>query len=187
MADDLIPPKLRPRPRDIHGRPIPFTNLIRADGTPDFRVLDAEKVKKCAREKLCALCGTRLGVHVFFIGGDGSANQGIFTDGPMHKECAEFASRACPFVALEQSQYSQRTCPALPSGIKIIEMEEVSREKPLKMYLVKASQWTVRIFASRIIFICKVIDKIEIPQRSHIIEDIQEGTLNVIEDTHEKL
>ncbi len=46
--------------RTHHGLPVPFMQAV-FDGVPDFRAVDPEKVIKCVEEKLCAICGRRLG------------------------------------------------------------------------------------------------------------------------------
>jgi hypothetical protein len=45
-----------------NGLPVPFTQAI-IDGVPDFRATDPETVLRCTTEKLCAICGRRLGEY----------------------------------------------------------------------------------------------------------------------------
>ncbi len=75
------------------GWPVPFTQAW-FDGKPDFRTVDPQKTVRCVTEKLCAICGRRLGDKSYFIGGPLSKANRVFTDPPMHKRCAEFAEQA---------------------------------------------------------------------------------------------
>lgn len=90
-----IPFRMARRPRDPRGLPIPYSQFIDQDGKPDFRVLDDQRVARCLRYRLCGLCGQQLGKHIFFVGGPLCVDNGLFHDPPMHRECAEFALRAC--------------------------------------------------------------------------------------------
>jgi hypothetical protein len=101
-----IPPRLARRPRDRRGYPIPFSNWVAADGTPDFRVLDQERVGSCVRHRLCSLCGDVMGGLVAFIGGPGCVAAGQFYDPPMHRDCAMFAIMTCPHLATSKGRYS---------------------------------------------------------------------------------
>jgi len=62
-------PKFLSHLKTYGGYPVPFVQMW-IDGKPDFRVIDPEKVARCVNEKLCAICGVRLGEFSFFIGGD---------------------------------------------------------------------------------------------------------------------
>jgi hypothetical protein len=117
------------------GLPVPFMQAV-FDGVPDFRAVDPKKVFQCVQEKLCAICGRRLGEKACFIGGPLSKANRLFTDPPMHKQCAEFASQNCPFVSGKKLDYSDR--PVNPAMVKVQEM--VSTEPPATMYLLTA--WT---------------------------------------------
>jgi hypothetical protein len=61
------------------------------------------------RERLCGICGQRLGAYLCFVGGPGSAFHpaGKYFDGPVHRDCAEFALRVCPYLAMAGS-YARR-------------------------------------------------------------------------------
>ncbi len=58
--------------RTYRGHPVPFTQMW-IDGKPDFRVVDPEKSIKCIHEKLCAICGVKLGEFCYFIASDARA------------------------------------------------------------------------------------------------------------------
>jgi hypothetical protein len=75
---------------------------------PHFPINDQEKVRRCASQKLCGICGRRMNNGAWFVGGwrcfmDPFA---AFIDPPNHQECAEYALRVCPFLA--SRRYSHR-------------------------------------------------------------------------------
>lgn len=105
--DVPIPARLARRPRDRRGYPIPASVLVDADGVPDFRVTDHEKWFQLVRLKCCALCGEQLGRHLAFIGGPLSHQNRLFTDLPMHKECASYAVQVCPYIAAPNFRYAE--------------------------------------------------------------------------------
>lgn len=99
-----MPPRMRQLPLDDVGRPIPFF-VAEFNGVPDFRVTSAEKMVAAIRQQLCWTCGQRL----LRVRGSTSP-RGTFVAGPMclinrtsaeppnHADCAEWSSRACPFL-----------------------------------------------------------------------------------------
>lgn len=92
-----LPPRMRALPLDDRKYPIPyFVKWI--DGKPDFRVLDEEKFIHCIASKLCSICGMQLGRFKSFVGGPMNVLQRISGEPPMHRDCAQFAVKACPFL-----------------------------------------------------------------------------------------
>ena len=104
MAD--IPFRLSRRPVDARGYVVPFTQFIKPDGTPDFRVMDHERTSKAVRRKLCSLCGNPMRKSVWFIGGPKCVEYGLFYDPPMHRECALYAIQTCPHLARAKGKYA---------------------------------------------------------------------------------
>lgn len=93
-------PRLQARPLDVKRRvPVPFAQRIRDDGTADFAVVDGTTVLRCARERLCGLCGQELEYWLAFIGGPASMTNRVFVDPPMHPECGQDAFTLCPHIA----------------------------------------------------------------------------------------
>jgi hypothetical protein len=97
-----VPAKMKDLLRDERGYPIPWT-VLRApsDGTPNFAVNVEELRQRSITERLCPICGERLYRGMWFVGGPGSAlhPRGAFIDPPMHRECAEYALKVCPYLA----------------------------------------------------------------------------------------
>lgn len=102
-----IPERLRGRPVDRRGFLIPFFvawlddagNLTAPGaGTPDFRVVDQNKLAFCVRHNRCWLCGQQMGRHLAFVLGPMCCINRIISEPPSHRSCAEYALRVCPFM-----------------------------------------------------------------------------------------
>lgn len=102
--------------RDHRGYPVPVNVLIDEAGKIIFAAND-ERVAKLVREHaLCAICGTPMctptssGVEtdMWLVGGPGSCfhDGGRFFDSPMHRECATYALKVCPYLTIPQ--YTKR-------------------------------------------------------------------------------
>lgn len=96
-----VPKRLRARPRDNRGYPVPFVVLIDKTGTPQFTINDMDRAGRCLNKRLCGLCGKRLDGDVWFVGGSRcfTHQNGAFIDPPSHYECACYALQVCPFLA----------------------------------------------------------------------------------------
>lgn len=79
------------------GFPVPkFVQDV--EGKPDFRVVNTTFLTLAIRHKLCFLCGEALGRFQCFTIGPMCAINRVSSEPPAHKECAEFAVQACPFM-----------------------------------------------------------------------------------------
>ena len=92
-----LPARLAARPQ-WKGLPIPFFVTMRTDGTPDFKLVNEANRERCARERLCWVCGQTLDYWIVFVGGPLSWKNRLFLDGPLHPECAEASFTLCPFL-----------------------------------------------------------------------------------------
>ena len=122
-----------------NGLPVPFTQAI-IDGVPDFRATDFLKIKLCAEQRLCAICGHRLGEYAYFIGGPLTRENHLFTDPAMHSKCAEFAAQACPFVS-GRTDYSSRPIDETKLAIET----RVSDARPHAMYILRARTKSIQL------------------------------------------
>lgn len=95
----LVPRRIQELPMDSKGRFIPYFATLGADGEPNFKIADELKRQACAKKNLCWLCGQPLAYYMVFIGGPLSAQSRLFSDGPMHQDCAEYALVVCPYLA----------------------------------------------------------------------------------------
>jgi hypothetical protein len=88
-------------PRDHRGFPEPVILLRDGNGRAQFTVNDPNKVVRLTMERGCHVCGSRLGKRAWFVGGPLSAFHpaGVYNDGPVHRECMEYAMQVCPYLA----------------------------------------------------------------------------------------
>ena len=108
----IVPPRMCQRPVDHRGYTVPwFVEWI--DGKPDFRVMDRRKFFLAINNRLCWLCGEKLGVFMTFCIGPMCVVNRITSEPPCHLECAEYAAKGCPFLTIPTAKY--RT-PNLPEG-----------------------------------------------------------------------
>lgn len=109
-----IPGRMRGLPVDERGYPVPhFVAWI--DGKPDHRVADPAKLVLAHRLKLCHLCGQSLGSFKAFVVGPMCGINRISSDPPSHRECAEWAAIACPFLS---RPHAKRRAALLPDGVE---------------------------------------------------------------------
>ncbi len=105
-----LPERMRKLPLDHRGFPVPwFVAWVDAKGAlwdqgrpgavPDFRVVDSRKLVRAVRERRCWLCGEPLGRFLAFVIGPMCAVNRINSEPPSHRDCAEFAMWACPFLS----------------------------------------------------------------------------------------
>jgi len=112
-----IPRRLRQRPRDPRGYPIPYVVLIREDGNPDFRASQPNRWLICVERRQCQLCGQRLDGGGWFIGAPECEKSRRFLDPAMHLDCAIYSLRVCPFLAITKAHYSDiARRPVLPAS-----------------------------------------------------------------------
>lgn len=124
LATVETPLRIATLPRDARGYPVPHTVRYDADGVPDFRVIDPEKWFRAVKLRRCGICGETLGARVAFVGGPLAMANRFFTDLPMHRDCAVYALRVCPFIAAPKFAYSR----SLPDDTQV--SNNVSTTRP---------------------------------------------------------
>jgi len=82
---------------DERGYPVPWF-VAWIDGKPDFRVIRPGGVAEALRHEKCWLCGGRRGRFGAFVIGPMCAINRVSAEPPSHRDCAEFAVKACPFL-----------------------------------------------------------------------------------------
>jgi len=117
--DDIpqVPDRIRQLPVQ-RGYPVPWFVQHFEETGYDFRVVDGRKMRRAIRDKLCWICGESLGsTWVFVLGPMCIINQ-INSEPPSHRECAEFAVRACPFLMQRQVKRNDHNMPdgAVPAA-----------------------------------------------------------------------
>lgn len=116
----------------FRGLPVPFTVFVGEDGIPDFKVADQRKRMRCMIEGLCALCGKSLRPkEVVLIGGPSCCANRIFFDPASHRECAIYATKACPYLSNADWDYATQPPRHLEEGQTVIKtFEERSAHRP---------------------------------------------------------
>lgn len=106
-TDVPMPANVARLPRDRRGYPVPWFVVWLDDqqrpvppgeGTPDFRVMKPFAVVTAIGQSLCWVCGRRLGRHAAYVVGPMCAVNRTSAEPPSHRDCAEYAARACPFL-----------------------------------------------------------------------------------------
>ena len=93
-----LPNRMRGLPIDKRGYPVPwFVQWV--DGLPEFRAMDQQKFIRAFRQKLCWVCGEKLGVNVCFVAGPMCGINRTSSEPPSHLECARWSALNCPFLS----------------------------------------------------------------------------------------
>lgn len=98
-----MPDRIKALPVSPHGYPVPWFTPWR-DGVPDFRAAEGKKIPVAVRENRCWICGQPLGSHKTFAIGPMCSINRISSEPPSHRDCAQFAAQACPFMVLPKAQ-----------------------------------------------------------------------------------
>lgn len=109
-----MPSRMRALPRNARGFPIPYF-AEEVNGERDFRVVSAVKMAHAVRNRLCWVCGVRLGVYQAFVIGPMCGINRTISDPPSHRDCAIFSARNCPFLS---SPLASRRTSQLPGGFR---------------------------------------------------------------------
>lgn len=105
-----IPQRITKLPTDKRGYPVPWF-VAWIDGEPDFRVIGPRKIATAVNERKCWICGETLGTYLAFVIGPMCAINRLGSEPPSHRECARFASRACPFMINPSMKRNERKKP----------------------------------------------------------------------------
>lgn len=99
-----LPAYMEANRKDKRGYPIPYIVYRDRQGRPHFTVNDAKMVKRVLLHNRCGICGNKMGDIVYFVGGPSCAfhPNGAYVDPPMHKECATYSLKVCPFLAFRK-------------------------------------------------------------------------------------
>lgn len=95
---ETMPARMKSLPVDERGYPVPWF-VAWHDGKPEFRAMDQHKFIRAVREKLCWVCGERLGVNMCFVAGPMCGINRTSSEPPNHVECAQWSAVNCPFLA----------------------------------------------------------------------------------------
>lgn len=81
--------------------PVPWFVAWR-EGKPEFRAMDPGKFERAIKERLCWVCGRKLGVNLCFVAGPMCGINRTSSEPPSHVECGRWSARNCPFLANPQ-------------------------------------------------------------------------------------
>jgi hypothetical protein len=79
------------------GYPTPWF-VAWVDGLPEFRAMDGNKWARAVKDKLCWVCGGRLGTYLSFVVGPMCLVTGTSSEPPSHELCATWSAKNCPFL-----------------------------------------------------------------------------------------
>ncbi len=99
------PERIARLPKDERDRPVPWFLMRFDDGRPvDYRFVDGDKIATAVDEGRCWVCGERFQrgngarCRTFIVGPTAVFNR-TTGEPPMHRTCALYALRVCPFLA----------------------------------------------------------------------------------------
>jgi hypothetical protein len=116
IRDIPIPLRMARRPINRRGFPVPwFVTEKDASGDWDFVNLHPLRVVEAVRRNVCFLCGDQLGKYMAFVIGPMCSINRVSSEPPVHKECAEYAVRACPFLVNPNTRRNAKAA-ADPTG-----------------------------------------------------------------------
>lgn len=93
-----VPSRLTSLPIDDRGYPVPWF-VAWEDGKPEFRAMDPTKFIRAIRDKLCWVCGEKLGVRFTFVAGPMCGINRTSSEPPSHPDCALWSAINCPFLS----------------------------------------------------------------------------------------
>ena len=116
--DDPIPPEMERLRIDSTGRPIPFFVKDHGQGDPDFRIMDGDRWHATVRNRLCWVCGGRMGKIMGMLGGPLIIVSGMGYDPPAHISCSHWSIRNCPFLVNPMRKIREAGIPKSTSQFK---------------------------------------------------------------------
>lgn len=106
-----VPPRVAKLP--VHrGYPVPWF-VAWIDGVPEFRVVGEGRLQDALETRRCWICGGAMGSFVAYVIGPMCSVNRTSAEPPSHRDCAEFAARACPFLT---RPHMVRRTDGLPDG-----------------------------------------------------------------------
>ena len=143
--DIPIPARLLKRPRNSQGYVITYvTFLDSVTREPNFRVVDHARVERCAKYKLCGLCGEELETIRCFIGGPESVDNRMFSDPPMHLECGRYAMRVCPYLRSPKGKHNLTPT----DGITVVSNPLAGTVRPDKLAIYSTKKFRAGLVAA---------------------------------------
>ena len=114
-----MPARIAGLRRDSRGYPVPWfvawmdgpKICVPGAGKPDFRVIAPGKFEQAYNGCRCWICGGPLGRHKVYVLGPMCVVSRTTNEPASHRECAEFAATACPFLTNPRQKRSEKNLP----------------------------------------------------------------------------
>ena len=114
-----MPARIAGLRRDSRGYPVPWfvawmdgpKVCVPGAGKPDFRVIAPGKFEQAYNSGRCWICGDPLGRHKVYVLGPMCVVSRTTNEPASHRECAEFAATACPFLTNPRQKRSGKNLP----------------------------------------------------------------------------
>ena len=113
-----MPARIARLRRDARGYPVPwFVEWFKAGervereepgAEPDFRYADLSFRWRGFHNGRCWICGDHLGTHKVYAIGPLCVINRVTSEPASHRECAEFAARACPFLVRPRQKRNKK-------------------------------------------------------------------------------
>jgi hypothetical protein len=135
-----MPERIAKLPKEERGYPITYIAAF-IDGKPDLGIQDYAKVLSCVREWRCHVCGEKMGKLGYFIAYDPVPKRPRFLDPAIHKECALYSLKVCPYLANPSAKH--RSSKMLPTDQT--DLGEVSNRSHQVVLIGTTGQRTAKI------------------------------------------
>src|ERR1700722_16695285 len=106
-----MPDRMKILKRDERGFPVPWFVHWEND-KPDFRVIAPGKLGMAYRNARCWICGGQMSTHRVCVIGPMCVVNRVTSEPPSHRDCAEFAAKACPFLTRPRMRRNEKDLPA---------------------------------------------------------------------------
>lgn len=106
----LMPARMRRLRVSSQGYPVPWF-VAWVDGEPEFRAIEPGRMSNAWIKKRCWLCGEQLGKYLSFVIGPMCMVNQINSEPPSHHDCAQYAVKACPFLAHPRMRRNEKDLP----------------------------------------------------------------------------
>lgn len=84
--------------QDPRGYPIFYVIQPPEGRQLNFKAVNPANQYLCGKQHRCAICGQRLSYRFVFLGSVQDLKERMFGEGPMHRECLDYARQVCPFL-----------------------------------------------------------------------------------------
>lgn len=106
-----MPDRVRSLPVSPEGYPVPWF-VPKIAGQYDLRYASPEKLVAAVQKSLCWVCGQTMGVRRAMAVGPMCLVNRVSSEPPMHRECAEYSAKVCPFLTRPRMRRNEADEPA---------------------------------------------------------------------------